>query len=721
MEKSHRLIDYYLPPSEGFVLESVVATTYQVDFEFVEEELLAAALGVSSPVHRQKAFRSELERRLQKTEVSVLYDLSGCDRLARLSPRIDAIPIARPKLHSKISLLMWVRESTVTGTPPDRRIRLIVGSANLTRQGFRHNYECVVSLDFGGPNKSPRSLLLTAIGLVEQIGNESQSPQLARQLAEFSRQASILPEGVTGPETPVALVSATEVVPAICNSWAAISTERPETVTVVSPFWPEGSTAALALTDLFKKLGPTARLELVCVGEKSADGRSWLPVFDGNVAMELKKQLDSRIYLRPALPEAAHLQSPQSVEEIGDETEEQELATREVSLQVKESESQRMLHAKIILVDGSAGSILYIGSSNCTRLGLGLGGTSVNSEAGFVYRLTPRQRKHLKGLFEFAGPPTEVDADHALPTIQPKIEDDGFSPAFLEEVVASGSVVTIRFRDSIPPDLVLLMPFPAKAVDPGYWLLYRIEVDDTIPNETVTVDLTSCPRCDEHLVHLPDEVSGQQVQPHVYVEVRSQGCRVNFPVRFDDKTQLPLLLAGRKPTESEILDHYLCGKEPGDSDDGSGASNDSDFGKRADAPVDTRRILAYFIRQFVQAIPGIEAELGRANYSRPSLDAALRGPTSPLALAERVFASLTMPETANEPKKTPTAVGFQLTEILASLMRCRYGIVDPALQDCFDPVTDRCRKMLSALVAQEVELQTEEFRRYQSRILGDAL
>ena len=79
-----------------------------------------------------------------------------------------------------------------------------------------------------------------------------------------------------------------------------------------------------------------------------------------------------------------------------------------------------------------------------------------------------------------------------------------------------------------------------------------------------------------------------------------------------------------------------------------------------------------------------------------------------------------MPETINEPKKTPTAVGFQLTEILASLLRCRSGIADPALQDCFEPVIDSCRKMLSALVAQEVELQTEEFRRYQSRILGDA-
>ena len=41
MEQTRRLLDYYLPPAEGFVLESLVSTTYQVDFEFFEEEALA--------------------------------------------------------------------------------------------------------------------------------------------------------------------------------------------------------------------------------------------------------------------------------------------------------------------------------------------------------------------------------------------------------------------------------------------------------------------------------------------------------------------------------------------------------------------------------------------------------------------------------------------------------------------------------------------------------
>jgi len=35
MPPSNRLLDYYLPPQEGFSLESLVATTYQVNFQFL--------------------------------------------------------------------------------------------------------------------------------------------------------------------------------------------------------------------------------------------------------------------------------------------------------------------------------------------------------------------------------------------------------------------------------------------------------------------------------------------------------------------------------------------------------------------------------------------------------------------------------------------------------------------------------------------------------------
>ena len=231
MERSRRLIDHYLPPAEGFVLESLVATTYQIDFEFLEEELLPAALGVRSPVSRLKPFRSELERKLQKTEVSVLYDLGGCKSLSRLSPRIDAIPVSARKLHAKISLLMWIRENSASAASPERRMRLIVGSANLTRQGFRHNYECIVSLDFGGRSGLPQTFLTKAIELVREIAAELQTPQLSRQLAAFSGQAALLGNESPAQDSLIALVGAEEVLAGIRAAWATVSIKAPETVT----------------------------------------------------------------------------------------------------------------------------------------------------------------------------------------------------------------------------------------------------------------------------------------------------------------------------------------------------------------------------------------------------------------------------------------------------------------------------------------------------------
>ena len=209
--------------------------------------------------------------------------------------------------------------------------------------------------------------------------------------------------------------------------------------------------------------------------------------------------------------------------------------------------------------------------------------------------------------------------------------------------------------------------------------------------------------------------------PHVYVEARWQGHSATFPVRFDDKARLPLLLVGRKPTEGELIEYFLFGTEPEDWDDGSGLPGDGTKGPKPDAPIDTSRILAYFIRRFVQAIPGIEAEIRRAGYSRASLDAVLKGPTSPLELAERAFTSLNRPPAHNEPQKTPTAVGFQLTEILAASASVQVrNISDSELQACFVPVISRCREMLNTLVAQQAELQAQGFRLYQAHILGDA-
>lgn len=718
MTDSNRLLEYYLPPAEGFVLESLIATTYHIDFEFFEEELLPVALGVRSPVSRMRAFRSELERQLQRTDVTVLFDLAGCERLARLSPRVDPIPIASRKLHAKISLLMWSRSEAGSRTAVERRLRLIVGSANLTRPGFRENYECVAAVDYGS-SPAPPILLVDALALLRDVARDTHSRQLESQLDQFERVAAGLPTDSIGNDAPDRLVRANQVVGALRDVWHTLSTSPPRRAVIVSPFWPEGATAAESLADLCEQLGSPGELTFVCRGRPSSAGGTWLPEFDGTTARELRRRLGRRILLQPARPDYGI--DPKEAADADDETEDRELADRLKRTAAAAPAVSRDLHAKVIVLDGPEGAALYIGSSNCTRRGLGLGGP-VNWEAGLVYRLDRRQRRLVERLVDFAGQPIEISPEEPPQTASPEPKAQQPVPSFLAEIVVVDTRVTIRFRPGqiIPHDLVILMEDPASGENRVCWLLMWRDEEQEVRDEN-SVDLKQCPRCGLDLTPAEPLDEGQRIVPHIQVEVRWDGNAAVYPARFDDKNGLPLVLLGRKPTEGELIDYFVFGREPdlgltGDTDAGHGGQ-----GPLSDQAIDTRGILAYFVRRFVQAIPGIEVEITQAAYSRRALDAALRGPTSPLALAEQAYASLKRPPGPDEPRKTATAVAFQLVEILAAVQRSRDRLDDDELRAVFRPVIDRCRELLDRLAADHAELRHESFALYRTALLEGAV
>ena len=293
------------------------------------------------------------------------------------------------------------------------------------------------------------------------------------------------------------------------------------------------------------------------------------------------------------------------------------------------------------------------------------------------------------------------------------------SGKFVDPSLESVTAAAAANAANIPADLRLMMEIlPSRQNSRTYWLLYRRDAGTEAPM-TLQIDLDACPRCDERLQTVDETPGDEQIVPHVQIEVYWEGNVASFPVRFDEKDSLPLLLLGRKPTEGELIDYFLFGREPGD---GGNGGTDTDNGTEAIVvnTVDTRRILCYFIRRFVQAIPGIETEIARAAYNQRSLHSALRGPTSPLELAERAFASLSKPASPDEPSKTPTAVAFQLVEIGAALLRSRSKVQDPELRWCFDPVIARCKELLERLTGKYQELQQETFRLYKRLLLEES-
>jgi hypothetical protein len=715
MAAFQKLIDLYAPP-EGYELESLIATTYAVDYEFFEDDFLALALGVRTPASRVRVFRAEIERRLQSVDVSVLFDLRGCPK-QRGSPRIDALPVITRKQHAKISLVMWVKPGETGKDEHRRRVRLIIGSANLTRQGFRENYECATALDFEGSNPKGRALLTGAIDHVESLASECQTEQLAGQIREFRKFARGVADEPLPQDGPIAFVSADTALDELSRAWASLDGGSPDLATVVSPFWPEGVTAGKALAALVERLAKPKRLDLVCRGVQ--DGNGWVPEFDPHVAADLKERIASRLFLRSALASAG-VEEEES--DAGDETEADEIGRVARTEQADKQQPRRALHAKMIWLDGKKGSVGYIGSSNCTRRGLALGKKGTNWEAGFIYRLSRASRARFDPL-AIAGEGIEVLGGKLPPSKAPLRDEDEPVPEFLADIVATREAVTIRFQTQIPvPDkFEILMPIPTLLGDGHYWLLYQRRGGKT-PTR-VSLDLRECVRCDTNLKPLARLLDDKPIEPAVYVEVRWDGNLGFFPVRFDDKASLPPVPTARRPTEDELIEYFLNGREPdwgGDGDRRDPGTGDDPDAAGAERSVDTSRILSYFIRNFVRAIPGIEAEIAGAAYSRRALIAALKGPTSPLELAERAFASLGLPPGQNEPTKTPMAVGFQLVEICAALERSRAQVVDKELRECFDPVIDRCRTLITELVRKNKELRDGAFESYRKRLLKDA-
>jgi hypothetical protein len=133
--------------------------------------------------------------------------------------------------------------------------------------------------------------------------------------------------------------------------------------------------------------------------------------------------------------------------------------------------------------------------------------------------------------------------------------------------------------------------------------------------------------------------------------------------------------------------------------------------------VDTSRIQSYRIRAFVEALPGMLAELTRVSGPRPLFELAFLGETSPLGLARCVAAEVA------HGLKSPTAAAFQLVEILRVVREAAacVGRRDPQL---LADVAQQAARQIGALI-KKVQADRPEafepegaFRRYQDAILG---
>ena len=246
-----KLLELWAPPA-GFRLASIIATTYECQADFVEEDLLPMALNLRLPAARGRDFRIELEHALQDVEVTVFLHPERYQAGLRRSPRIDLVPLPEnryPKLHAKVALLRFVPE--VHSTTDKQVVRLVVGSANLTNSGYRSNLELAIALD-DSPGSTPT--VITAVRdatawLRELLGQTTE--QCFRQLRDFEAVFA------SRPTVPVRNGLRFVGLPRT-GGLVGLLTEHnrgpAKSLTLVSPFWPTGEEP----TDIVNALGHVA-------------------------------------------------------------------------------------------------------------------------------------------------------------------------------------------------------------------------------------------------------------------------------------------------------------------------------------------------------------------------------------------------------------------------------------------------------------------------------
>jgi hypothetical protein len=157
--RSRKLIDRLVPDPRWGVMQGLVATTYELSPDFLEIDFLPEVFGLGARDDRSWATHIALEKRLFELDAAVILTEARRYRGRPRSLRLEVRPVASPRgsaLHAKVTLLLF-----------ERAVRLIVGSANLTEQGYRRNREIVAVLTASEGSKTEAALIAQALAGVD--------------------------------------------------------------------------------------------------------------------------------------------------------------------------------------------------------------------------------------------------------------------------------------------------------------------------------------------------------------------------------------------------------------------------------------------------------------------------------------------------------------------------------------------------------------------------
>ena len=601
-----RLLDLWKPDDDFGAPVGCVATTFTFDGAFFEEECLAGFAGVQSDAAEDgRIYVIEREEKLSQCQAWVIVDEAHVPTSRSLRWHVLTARVPRGIQHAKLSLLVW-----------RNRIRVLIGSANLTPSGYRRNYENVGVLEFGPAleQPTPRDLLEQTLDYVEVLRGLAAGagavvgPQaaLTRFLRGVRRQISAWPSGTWPRGGPRAVL--VPVRPGGRSLFGQLADEMSgppyATAWVQTPFFDDND-------------GPrrvtTALAEIMAQRE---DRRIWFTAPGRRLADRSYELMVPEVLRRPFLRRMEHRFSYVDEHEVNDDGE----VTDDV----------RPLHAKCLWLERADAAIYCIGSSNFTCAGTGLANEAGNYELNLVY-LCPDRGAAFVQICRSTYPP-----EHVL-----DLESD--TVCFL----ANGSDRTVEGGELVG----LPLGFGEANFDPGPPASIRCDVAREAPS-----DFTICSAAGLVLLtaatwraqSCPASVAlgWSDPRPPSYLQVSwsagDQTVSAIWPVNVLDTSLLPepdelraldlaellLVLSSASPAHQTIARILKRRAESG----ANPKSDELDPHKR----VDTSSFLLQRMRTLSTALEGLRDRLERPATSREALRWRLTGPFGPLALARRL-------------------------------------------------------------------------------------
>jgi hypothetical protein len=672
-----KIMDWVRPDSVAYGnVIAMLATTFDLDPTFFDSDYLPTFLGLGAWEDTSWSNRVAMQRALANTEATAVMMDARRFRGRPRSLHIEVMPAIGSggmKLHAKV--LVVVQE---------RAVRLLVGSANLTDNSYRHNREVVLPIIATAQTPELSSLVEQALIAMPTV--------LRPWWTEYADRVHFL-----ALQTMADWHKSAPANDRFVWSWGeqSLSTqftslwpdEKIKAVTVISPFWSdEGDNGPL--DQLLRQLG-------------------YNRLAGANVRLLTEAAPETQTTFRPTIPAALaawdtrRLGIQAQVEAVDPHVLPEEVGGR------TDFQPVRPLHAKIVMVEGAQTTLAYIGSANFTLHGWGFVGPKSNIEAGVILLRQGKNRRSLVSLLpKTTGKPVPLDGSgRGSVTVLQKSDEDTAWPTFIRDIrlVPTG----------IDNKQLQLLATLTTAKAPAAFSASLVADDDVVLLDAV---------------HLASGVLKRDIFEQVLrdqrVNVRWETQRVEFPVNVDLEARLllPLSPKSEPPGENALLAYYqgkitaedIYPAPPGEPD----TTRDPLTNIADESIVDTARIQSYQIREFVEALRGIHDDLqSAAKGTEPAMKHALLGEVSPIALAREVIKAV------HECRRSPTAAGFQLVEILVCLAKAEHFYTSPKRKDAWRECVARARKDITTLLSDLIEWNGGElrsqraFHRYRTAIL----